>query len=432
MYTPIVRAEILYNHVFHSDLPRKNKSAFSSPAVYNRIIGHRNFNPRLVALSLHIDRADDEAPSVTIDNVLANLDNPVRIWDHIVQNQLSVSEVQLLEVLFPLPNNTILTDVYTAWLGYTGRSDSTESNRMFRRSIKTLDATMVHVSLRGSSPCLSYHNPSVRDYMRGYISERPNVLAETIEKAVFFEQISGIWNASESAGRIARILGGYTDRIVDAAFRLLDGLAPSTREYSLGFGIESRCLVCLKIAEGVSSEGLAIRVIEALNSTDLSSVADDGDDLVELVYVLARSPFDIARGARVRVAEQVVEWVTSDVSDFENAIHAERLISEMGDFAPPGALQSIEESMDEAARERVEYSLENGLMPPSEVIDYMEEHYERCDLDEMFEGYSAIRRASADTRGPAVTAPTEVDDGSDRDTVSEISRMMSALNEEAD
>jgi len=51
-YTALVRAKILYNHVYFSHLHSSAKRAFAAPQRYEAILDHRNYNPRLVRLSI--------------------------------------------------------------------------------------------------------------------------------------------------------------------------------------------------------------------------------------------------------------------------------------------------------------------------------------------------------------------------------------------
>lgn len=72
-YTRLVRAEILYNHVYFSDLSPQAKEAFADPSVYLPIIRHRNFSPRLVERSLSRSAVDGEEGREPADSLLRNI-----------------------------------------------------------------------------------------------------------------------------------------------------------------------------------------------------------------------------------------------------------------------------------------------------------------------------------------------------------------------
>lgn len=87
-YTRPIRAKILYNHIFFSDLPRPYKRTLLENRRYEQILGHQNYNPRIID---HMTQARNVAHLVAtayFDNFLENLANPARIWDHAFRNQL--------------------------------------------------------------------------------------------------------------------------------------------------------------------------------------------------------------------------------------------------------------------------------------------------------------------------------------------------------
>jgi len=49
-YTRAIRAKILYNHIYFSDLPRPHKLALLQNRRYETILRHRNYNPRVIDL----------------------------------------------------------------------------------------------------------------------------------------------------------------------------------------------------------------------------------------------------------------------------------------------------------------------------------------------------------------------------------------------
>ena len=47
-YGRAARARILYNHIYFSELPEGYRNALIGDNFYEKILGHRNFNPRLI------------------------------------------------------------------------------------------------------------------------------------------------------------------------------------------------------------------------------------------------------------------------------------------------------------------------------------------------------------------------------------------------
>ena len=88
-YTTEARAAILYNHVYFSDIAVEFKRALLESRAYRKIAFHTNYSPRIVE---HMTRAQNMtriAPENYVDEFEASLDNPIRIWRHAFEEQIS-------------------------------------------------------------------------------------------------------------------------------------------------------------------------------------------------------------------------------------------------------------------------------------------------------------------------------------------------------
>ncbi|WP_344452211.1 restriction endonuclease, partial [Actinocorallia aurantiaca] len=188
-YTRLIRAQILYNNVYFSELPCEYKAAFADPEAYLPIINHANFNPRLIRLSLE-QFATYETPDETPKNVLMNLQKPRRLWGHIIDHQLNRPEVSVLETLFSLGAEAPLEAVKQSWLGYAPDGVASED---FRRSLQIMEGTLVRIDFKANRRLVGFHNPSVRDYMREHLSSRPERITNLVTSAIFFEQLQTLW-----------------------------------------------------------------------------------------------------------------------------------------------------------------------------------------------------------------------------------------------
>lgn len=156
-----VRGQILYNHVHHSPLPPDDKRRFADPEAWRPVVRHKNFNPRLVeeTLRLSASRGRDVAAAM-----LENLNDPRRVWERIVENELTDEAVHVLEVLFTF-GSADLDDLEESWRSYREEMDQAADGRTFRRALQVLDGTMVSVA-RGQ---VAFHNPSIEDYVRFHL-----------------------------------------------------------------------------------------------------------------------------------------------------------------------------------------------------------------------------------------------------------------------
>ena len=114
-YTRPIRAKILYNHIYFSDLPKEYKLALLEDRGYEPILGHRNYNSRVIEYMTQSRHACAVAPTSYRREFLDSLDNPARIWDHAFRHQISEAARHLLLVLATLPDQTTLENLEIAF-----------------------------------------------------------------------------------------------------------------------------------------------------------------------------------------------------------------------------------------------------------------------------------------------------------------------------
>ncbi|MCF1595245.1 restriction endonuclease [Streptomyces muensis] len=195
-----VRGQILYNHVHHSSLPPDDKRRFADPKVWRPVVRHKNFNPRLVEETLRLSarRGQDVAAAM-----LENLDDPRRVWERIVENELTDEAVHLLEVLFTF-GSADLDDLQESWRSYRKEMDRAADGRSFRRALQLADGTMVSVE-QGR---VAFHNPSIEDYVRFHLDNGRARFPELLKALVHEAQVRRIVAAARMAdgtGILARL-----------------------------------------------------------------------------------------------------------------------------------------------------------------------------------------------------------------------------------
>ncbi len=102
-YTRPIRARILYNHIFFSDLPDSYKRALIEKRRYSTILAHSNYNPRIVEHMTQYRNVKHIDPSTYFDEFLRNLANPARIWNHAFRNDLSEAAQHILITMASMP-----------------------------------------------------------------------------------------------------------------------------------------------------------------------------------------------------------------------------------------------------------------------------------------------------------------------------------------
>jgi hypothetical protein len=94
--------------------------------------------------------------------MLENLDDPRRVWERIVENELADVAVHLLEARFVFEPAGLEELDEESWRWYRKEMDQAADGRTFRRALQVLDGTMVSVE-RGR---VALRNLPIEDYDR--------------------------------------------------------------------------------------------------------------------------------------------------------------------------------------------------------------------------------------------------------------------------
>ncbi|TRZ68534.1 MAG: hypothetical protein D4Q77_01200 [Methanothrix sp.] len=203
-YTRMNRAKILFNHVYFSVLPSKYRNHILQDKGYLTIIDHPNYSPRIVQLLTDHSRLHDVSPSKYMAFFIGSIDNPLAIWEHAFANHLSQAARNLLLVLISMPNQTFVSDAESAYqafsIAYSKHYSPTMGPHDFRNALKELDGDFLEYEREGENILVRYQNPSVKDFVRQYLTKSKTEMAMLIEAVVFFEQISSLWSWTKDAG----------------------------------------------------------------------------------------------------------------------------------------------------------------------------------------------------------------------------------------
>lgn len=302
-YTRPIRARILYNHIYFSGLPREYKLALLQNRAYENILRHRNYNPRIIEYMTGAANACAVAPSVYLSEFTDSLEHPARIWDHAFRHRISEAGRHLLWVLATLPDQTLLADVESAfWAFYRLRQKkfgfSTKSGD-WTDALKELDGTFLLTHRVGKDIALSFHSPSVRDYLEDFLFNSEADVRDLMSGACFYEQYASLWKGK--GGQRYPGVNRYTTEFLSCLRLNMFGPTASSARVVFGGG-EPTGLRHLPISNEERAR-FAFRIADELNSVEgdkfLRDVVDalavlwqqghaDREDLVRLIESLAK------------------------------------------------------------------------------------------------------------------------------------------------
>ncbi|MDP1676866.1 MAG: restriction endonuclease [Bacteroidota bacterium] len=194
-YTKLQRAKILFNHIYHSLLPLHIKKQLLKDHSYKKIVGHPNFNPRIVEWMTGAEFYTPKPKENYVRAFLNNLDDPSRLWKHIYDNQLSIASKKLLVVLTTLPSEVLIKDLELAFDAFYSIKNTTSSfdEQTFTNSMHELDGNFIKTEKIGRNIIVSFHNPSVRDFLEKLLKDNDKLIKQIFNSIVFFNQIEKAW-----------------------------------------------------------------------------------------------------------------------------------------------------------------------------------------------------------------------------------------------
>lgn len=199
-YSMRQRAEILYNHVFFSDLPSEYRNELLKNEFYFKIVKHDNFNPRLIEWLSTYRRLKDVPVEGYQTFVAQLLQDPAEIWRHAFEQQISDAGRSLLLTLFSFGGrmgDAVLREGFAALHAHRAQ--------IYGLPRRPEDYTRARAELHGAfvrptiSDSIEFINPSVLDWLNRVVRQEPENAVDLIMGAARFTQVAQVWNFVQSA-----------------------------------------------------------------------------------------------------------------------------------------------------------------------------------------------------------------------------------------
>lgn len=201
-YTNNVKAKILYNHLFFSNLPKDLIAHFVIKKSYLNIISHRNYNPRLISrMTRELDYREikqEEYSRIFIQE----LEYPYFTWQHIYENQITDYSRWILLLLMVMGDKKVslnlLEDNFNSLNIYLGRA---YGNIAFRKGLKELEKTFISID-KDRELMIGFLNPSVVDFLIQYNNNSRENLMTLWETSLYIFPMLDIFSLSVVKGKI--------------------------------------------------------------------------------------------------------------------------------------------------------------------------------------------------------------------------------------
>jgi GTPase SAR1 family protein len=177
------KAKILYNHLWFSTLPLEFVEALVFEGRYNKLIRHRNYNPRIIDFVTDLEKMSDVLPSDYWAYVLNKLNNPSEIWKGFYERQLNEGARWIVRsIVFSGGSigEQFLREIYLK--NYSGPEvGPAEKALAFSHALELACGAALKRTIHGREPNetrLTLLNPSMGDYIIGRYSLNAEVVFE--------------------------------------------------------------------------------------------------------------------------------------------------------------------------------------------------------------------------------------------------------------
>ncbi len=425
-YSRRQRAEILYNHIYFSDLPDAYCDALLADRFYKEIVEHQKFNPRLIDWLSNFQRVK-VYPATQYQQFVRNLlADPAEIWRYAYDHQISDAARSVLLALYTYSGKcgpTVLEEAFRSLQSLRSRRYGFRTSPSdWRAALSELSGSFIRPGNQ-----IEVIDPSALDMLNAVVRQDTANALDMIEGATRFEQLRRVWNVAHGPGNelVLRYLATEQQRLISAITRLL--AAPHAIPFGTGRAFiddshEMRLATALEIAETLKARDLRPIVAAGLEAL-LSGWETEHPDLIEAVTLLnkialsARSAFvfgsateslvkriqhglaiEAAAGCRSDELREVLsviepEDMTSEISDRLRSAgqfyRLHRFRDELRECKSASDFDSLDEDLVTIA-ERLQIDLEGPLHAILEAKAEFEDHQSAYE-DQKYEEWKESR-----------------------------------------
>lgn len=209
-YSKFDKAQILYNHIFFTNLPDQYKNVFFHEEYYNKVINHRNYNPRLLEFFTDHDNFIDIEPASYKDFILYNLANPEEVYRKCYEKQTSENGKFMLHTLFSLrlTNENILKAAHSSRIDHEIQKNGyVKTINLYNKSLIEILGSFINKTIVKNDDYeniyMSFYNPSIVDFLLKYFSNSNlEEKWEILDSAIYFEQFTYRFTTKGSQNKI--------------------------------------------------------------------------------------------------------------------------------------------------------------------------------------------------------------------------------------
>lgn len=195
--TSIEKAKILYNYLYFSEISKDYFQIIIDNKLYQDIINHKNYNPRIIEYIVLSAKSKRVSPSEYAKLIKDSLEHPKEIWKTEYDNRLQEEDRIFLNTLYSLTNNMISENVLKECFNYRIKDKSDTTINHFNSSLNRLVDSMVKIIDRNETRMIGVFNPSVNDFLSKHIDDNTIEKEKIIENSRSILQLKKLLNSTD-------------------------------------------------------------------------------------------------------------------------------------------------------------------------------------------------------------------------------------------
>lgn len=367
-YTKRIKAEILYSHLYFSELPYEYVLALIDNEHYLDIIKHSNYNPRIIDYMTMQKRYKEILPQNYFNEFIKNLDNPTEIWCHAFENQISNKTRSILFAIVTFPQYYLAfdkDDIQSISNTICQKLYSEKINGLdYKNSIKILDGDFITINKNN----IHFADPSIRDFIENYIYKN-DLLSSFVELCNRQEQYRWLYNTYFSRKKLRK-------------------------NYAYLFFNKLKMQNSIKYDSSITE--LMIRTVDTIGDEDLISEIQDTFDYIlqhendpynnEGILSNLRTSFYEDNSIVINFINKIFEKILIDIDDLEDLddyVNIAKFIDIWRDILDESSVQEIIEDISDKFEKLQEEAIddyEDDLYYLEEAKDKLEEINDKLDL----------------------------------------------------
>ncbi|WP_167481721.1 restriction endonuclease [Leptospira congkakensis] len=201
-YTNVIKAQILYNHLFFAGIPKNHLNNLVDPKNHLGIVKHKNYNPRIIETLIKRKIWNSCAPNEFSKNIIILLDNPESVWHYAFENSINKYSQYTLLILLTLGSPVKIEDLEEALISFLeiniNKIHLPVDLILVKRSLKELENTFIKIQNDSATTiAVDFQNPSIIDFLLNYLRDKTEIIESLMDSFIFENQYFNIFDTTQ-------------------------------------------------------------------------------------------------------------------------------------------------------------------------------------------------------------------------------------------